>query len=149
MIARKAKRRELRIDKIEGFKNPPGSGHRWAGGWHPSLNINPAPLTNCESNDNLALQGILWYIYNNMAYYMITTIIDKGGRLVIPAKYRKALGMKPGNEVLLMLEDSGIRIVSKQQAIAQAQAEVRRYIPKGRSLSEELIMERREEASRG
>lgn len=74
------------------------------------------------------------------------TKIHEGGRLVIPAAYRKALGLKPGDEVLLILEDDEIRVVSTRQAIARAQALVRRYIPEGRSLSEELIQERREEA---
>ena len=76
------------------------------------------------------------------------TIIREGGRLVIPAAYRKALGLKPGDEVLLTLEDGEIRVVSTRQAIARAQTLLRRYVPKGRSLSEELIKERREEASR-
>jgi AbrB family looped-hinge helix DNA binding protein len=76
------------------------------------------------------------------------TIIREGGRLVIPAAYRKALGLKPGDEVLLSLEDGEIRVVSTRQAVARAQTLVRRYIPEGRSLSEELIKERREEAAR-
>jgi AbrB family looped-hinge helix DNA binding protein len=76
------------------------------------------------------------------------TTIREGGRLVIPAAYRKALGLKPGDEVLLTLEDGEIRVVSTRQAIARAQTLIRRYIPKGRSLSEELIKKRREEAAR-
>ncbi|MCD6567336.1 MAG: AbrB/MazE/SpoVT family DNA-binding domain-containing protein [Dehalococcoidia bacterium] len=76
------------------------------------------------------------------------TKIHEGGRLVIPATYRKALGLKPGDEVLLVLEDGEIRLVSMRQAVARAQTLLRRYIPKGRSLSEELIKERREEAAR-
>lgn len=76
------------------------------------------------------------------------TKIREGGRLVIPAEYRKALGLKPGDEVLLSLEDGEIRVVSTRQAVARAQTLLRRYIPKGRSLSEELIKERREEAAR-
>jgi AbrB family looped-hinge helix DNA binding protein len=75
------------------------------------------------------------------------TIMREGGRLVIPAAYRKALGLKPGTEVLLTLEDGEIRVVSTLQAVARAQALVRRYVPKGRNLSEELVKERREEAA--
>lgn len=77
------------------------------------------------------------------------TNIDKGGRLVIPAPYRKALGLKPGDEVLLLLEDGEIRVINTRQAIVRAQALVRRYVPQDRSLSEELIRERREEVSHG
>jgi len=83
-----------------------------------------------------------------MAGYPMKTIIREGGRLVIPAAYRKALGLKPGDEVLLVLEDGEIRVVSTRQAIARAQTLLRRYVPEGRSLSEELIQERREEAAR-
>jgi antitoxin PrlF len=77
------------------------------------------------------------------------TIIREGGRLVIPSAYRKALGLKPGDEVLLSLEEGELRLVSTRQAVARAQAMVRRYIPKGRKLSKELIKDRREEAARG
>lgn len=76
------------------------------------------------------------------------TLIRDGGRLIIPAKYRKALGLKPGDEVLLVLEDGEIRVISTRQAISRAQTLLRRYVPKGRSLSEELIRERREEVAR-
>ena len=76
------------------------------------------------------------------------TTIREGGRLVIPAAYRKALGIKPGDEVILVLEDGEMRVISTRQAIARAQTLLRHYIPKDRSLSEELIKERREEATR-
>jgi AbrB family looped-hinge helix DNA binding protein len=75
------------------------------------------------------------------------TKIREGGRLVIPAAYRKALGIKPGDEVFLTLEDGEIRVISTRQAVTQAQTLVRHYIPKDRNLSEELIEERREEAA--
>jgi AbrB family looped-hinge helix DNA binding protein len=77
------------------------------------------------------------------------TIIGEGGRLVIPAAYRKALGIKPGDEVLLTLEEGEIRLVSTRQAIERAQALIKRYIPRNRNLSGELINDRREEAARG
>ena len=76
------------------------------------------------------------------------TKIREGGRLVIPSTYRKALGLKPGDEVLLSLEDGEIRLVSTRRAVTRAKAIVRRYIPEGRKLSGELIKDRREEAAR-
>lgn len=79
----------------------------------------------------------------------IKTKMGDGGRLVIPAGYRKALGLKPGDDVVLMLEEGEIRILTARQAIQKAQKLVRSYVPKGRKLSEELIRERREEAARG
>jgi AbrB family looped-hinge helix DNA binding protein len=76
------------------------------------------------------------------------TKIGAGGRIVLPAEFRRALGLKLGDEVLLILDDDGLRILTPKQAIAQAQALVRKYIPSGKSLAAELIAERRKEAKR-
>ena len=74
--------------------------------------------------------------------------VAEGGRIVIPAKYREALGLRVGDEVLLHLEDGELRVYTFEQAARRAQAIVRQYIPEGRLLSEELIAERRREAER-
>lgn len=78
----------------------------------------------------------------------VKTRMSKDGRLVVPATFRKALGIKPGDEVVMVLEEGELRVLGARQAIARAQSLVRRYVPEGRSLSQELIQERREEASR-
>ncbi len=70
------------------------------------------------------------------------TIIHKDGSIVMPSEYLKTLGLEPGDEVFLSLGDGEIRIVSIRQAVARAQTLVRRYIPQGRHLSEELIKDR-------
>jgi AbrB family looped-hinge helix DNA binding protein len=72
--------------------------------------------------------------------------IDRGGRLVIPANFRKALGIENGDEIVLHLEEDSIRLISLQEAVHQAQNKVRKYVPSTVSLSDELIAERREEA---
>jgi AbrB family looped-hinge helix DNA binding protein len=77
------------------------------------------------------------------------TKIGEGGRIVIPASYRQALGLNTGDEVVLQLEEREIRILSRRQAIKQVQAAVKRYVPGGRSLSTELLEERRQEITRG
>ncbi len=79
----------------------------------------------------------------------IKTKIGVGGRVVVPAKYRKALDLKPGDDVILILEDGEVRITTVKQAIRRAQQIVRRYVPEDRDLVSELINERREEAARG
>ena len=68
--------------------------------------------------------------------------------MVIPAAYRKALGVRPGDDILLVLEGNQVRLLTPQQAIRSAQALVRRHVPKGRRLSDELLLERRREAAR-
>lgn len=77
------------------------------------------------------------------------THVGEGGRIVLPAEYRKKLGLSKGDKVILVLEDGEVRIITHQEAIRRAQAMVRRYFPEGRSLTDELIAERREEARRG
>lgn len=71
-----------------------------------------------------------------------------GGRLVIPATYRKAMGVRPGDSLLLTLHGQEVRVVSPREALRRAQALVKRHLPAGRRLSEELISERRREARR-
>ena len=74
------------------------------------------------------------------------TRIGAGGRVVIPAEYRKALGIEEGDEVIVVLEDGMVRILTPAQAVVRAQALVRRFIRAGRSLSEELVADRRAES---
>src|ERR1700726_923229 len=78
----------------------------------------------------------------------LVTRVSKGGRVVIPAQYRKALGLNPGDEVILLLEEGAIRSLTPREAARRAQALVRFYIPAGRRLADELIAERRQEARR-
>jgi len=74
------------------------------------------------------------------------TKLGEGGRLVIPSEYRKALGVDTGDELVLILEEGGLRITTPREGIRRAQALVRSYIPEGRRLSDELIEERRRES---
>lgn len=74
------------------------------------------------------------------------TSVGQGGRIVIPAPYRKALGLRTGVEVIVRLEMGELRIYTPAQALQHAQGLVRRYVPQERSLARELIAERRQEA---
>ena len=76
----------------------------------------------------------------------VKTRIGEGGRIVIPAEYRQALGLQVGDEVILRLEGRELRIFTLNQAIKRAQELVSRYIPQERSLADELIAERRRES---
>ena len=72
--------------------------------------------------------------------------MSDGGRVVIPLQIREAMGVKPGDELVMRLEDKVLRVYSLDEAVRQAQAVVRRYVEPGRSLSAELIRDRRREA---
>lgn len=74
--------------------------------------------------------------------------IAQGGRLVIPAKHRRALGLKTGDEVLLRVVDGELRVLSQAEAVKRAQELVKRRVPRHRSLVQELLKERRAEALR-
>ena len=72
--------------------------------------------------------------------------IAEGGRVVIPAEYRRTLGLKVGDEVILRMADGEVHILTRRQAIRKAQALVRKQVPDRKSLVRELIRERRGEA---
>lgn len=76
----------------------------------------------------------------------IRVVLGTGGRINIPAEHRRTLGLSDGEEVLVGIEDGTIRIQTRDAAIERAQKMVRERFGEGRSLSEELIRERREEA---
>ena len=78
----------------------------------------------------------------------VATKIAAGGRIVIPAGFRRELGADVGDEVILRLVDGEIHILTRSQAIRKAQALVRQSVPAGRSLVKELLQERRKEAKR-
>ena len=74
--------------------------------------------------------------------------VNENGRVVIPAPYRKALGIKAGDEVILRMEDDELRITTMRRRIEHAQRLVRKYVKPGTFLVDELIAERREAAKR-
>ena len=82
---------------------------------------------------------------------MITEVtkLTDGNRVVIPAAIRRSLGLKVGDTVTLVLQNKGeVRLLTQAEAVRQAQALVRQQVSESRSLVEELLAERREEASR-
>lgn len=77
-----------------------------------------------------------------------TVTLGQEGSLVIPADVRAALGHAPGDAVHLHVE--GRRVVIERQA--DAVAELRSFassLPRGRSLVDELLAERRLAAAAG
>lgn len=79
---------------------------------------------------------------------MIQMKMSEGGRVVIPAEIRQSLGLKEGDAVLFDLRDGEVVLTTRLEQIKRAQALVRKYVPTGVSLADELIAERRAEAAR-
>ncbi len=78
----------------------------------------------------------------------VSSRVADGGRIVIPADFRKCLGIQEGDVVLIRLQDSEVRVVPLRQALVRARELTAQYISRDRSLAEELIGERRKDAER-
>lgn len=72
--------------------------------------------------------------------------IINGGKLVIPAQFRREMGIAAGDTVVVELTGGELRVRSLSSAIKKAQAIVRQFVPENVSLVDELIADRRAEA---
>ena len=70
--------------------------------------------------------------------------VNENGRVVIPASFRKQLGIRVGDEVVLQIQDDELRITTLKRNLEGAQRLVRKHVKAGTSLVDELIAERRE-----
>ena len=78
---------------------------------------------------------------------MIRTKVRQGGRIVIPVNMRKQLRIEVGENVNVSLENNSILIMTQKEGIRKAQELVRKFVPEGISLVDELIADRRREAA--
>jgi bifunctional DNA-binding transcriptional regulator/antitoxin component of YhaV-PrlF toxin-antitoxin module len=76
------------------------------------------------------------------------TFLDKGGRFVVPARFRKEMGWEQGDKLTLEVIENELRVVSVKQAIRNAQKMVARQVPAGVSLVDELLRDRKNETRR-
>ncbi len=72
--------------------------------------------------------------------------VNENGRVVIPASFRKRLGIRVGDEVVLRIQGDELRVTTLKRNIERAQRLVRKHVKAGTSLVDELIAERREAA---
>ncbi len=86
-----------------------------------------------------------------LAQKRYTIHLGNRGRLVLPAELRRQLDLREGDRLILTVEaDGSLRLVSAREAARRARGLLRQMLPhlEGRCLSEELIAERRAEATR-
>jgi AbrB family looped-hinge helix DNA binding protein len=67
----------------------------------------------------------------------------------MPAEFRRRLGLKPGDPLVLRLDQDGVVIESRRAAVRTAQRMIREQVPKGELLTERLFAMRRAENTRG
>lgn len=73
--------------------------------------------------------------------------VTQDGKVEIPSELAIALGWQAGEKLTLQVQDGELRIFSQAQAVRRAQAWMASFVTKKRSLSDELIAERRREGS--
>jgi AbrB family looped-hinge helix DNA binding protein len=73
--------------------------------------------------------------------------MTSGGRLVIPAKIRRALGWGEGEDLVLQLDGGQLLVSTRKQSRQWACDLVSKLVPDGVDLADELIRERRREAA--
>ena len=70
-------------------------------------------------------------------------LLGAGGRFVIPAAMRKALGIKTGDVLIARVENGELIAVPQQIAIKKVQAYFKQFKKPGESVVDEFIAERR------
>lgn len=72
----------------------------------------------------------------------------ENGRLVIPAGMRAEIGLPEGGKMVARVEDGAVILEPFDAAVRRARDLVRRYVPAGTSLTDELVAERHAVADR-
>ena len=84
---------------------------------------------------------------NNKKQKTVKVHVGPQGRIVIPAQFRKALDICPGETLIARVEDGRLVLETRERILARIQSWFA-DVPPGVSLVDELIAERREEARR-
>lgn len=79
---------------------------------------------------------------------MISMKMSEGGRVVIPAEIRRALGIGDGDTVLWELREGMAQLTTRDQQLRHMQTTIKGFGDPNECWSDELIAERRIEATR-
>ena len=76
-------------------------------------------------------------------------VVNRDGRILIPAQVRRALGLSAGSTLLLSVEDGRVVMESREQLMARIRREVAASWtgPADTSAADELLADRRAEAA--
>jgi bifunctional DNA-binding transcriptional regulator/antitoxin component of YhaV-PrlF toxin-antitoxin module len=73
------------------------------------------------------------------------TSLDRSGQIVVPMELLEQAGLKPGDQLYVDATKDGLELLSRRAALLRAQTIIRKYVPAGVSLADELIADRRAE----
>lgn len=79
---------------------------------------------------------------------MKTTSSLSNGRTVIPAALREQLDIKDGDQLVWTVRDNELVVTTRRAQLRRAQDMVRKYIPAGVSLVDELLADRKAEQAK-
>ena len=74
--------------------------------------------------------------------------VVEGGRIIVPAAFRKSMGLSKGDTVFMELHGDELRVRPARSALRRIQAELRALGPSEGLASDKLIAERQAEAER-
>jgi AbrB family looped-hinge helix DNA binding protein len=74
--------------------------------------------------------------------------VDSSGRIVLPAEARARNHIAEGDTVVVVEDDSGLHVKTRDQIVAEAQAYFASFVPRDVLLSEEILQDRRSEIER-
>ena len=75
-------------------------------------------------------------------------VIDAAGRLVVPARFRRAMGIRGRGTVVVGMVGDSLRVHTVDAALERLQRLARRKSPDDKSAVDAFIAERRDEAER-
>ena len=81
-----------------------------------------------------------------MEHYRVS--ISANGRMVLPARLREQLHVEGGGLLIIREDEGRLVLESVDEAVRRAQDLVRRYAPDAQGVTDELLAERRDEATR-
>lgn len=74
--------------------------------------------------------------------------VDSSGRIVLPSHTRQRLNVTGGDTVVIVEDESGVHLKTRDQLLAEAQAYFASFVPRGVLLSDEVNADRRSEIER-
>jgi hypothetical protein len=75
-------------------------------------------------------------------------VVRPDGSILLPKEVVEAFSLEPGHPVMAKLDGDTFKLISAETAMRQIREMVQRIVPRGVSLADELIAERRADAAR-